>query len=499
LSATLKPKRVGPFPFPRSRGNTRKKDFREVEQPYSKEEVMIEADRCLRCGNPVCMDACPVQMDVRGMCDSVAQGDFQKAFERIRETNALSGVTARCCPQLQGLCEDACVVRWGGQPISIGMIQRYVADWEKNEARQPDPACEPETEKTVAIVGAGPCGLAAASLLRRYGHAVVVYDELPFPGGTALYGVPDYHLPKDSLAYEIERIRGLGVDIKTGVKVGKDVTLSELLSEHDAVLVATGCKDTSKLDTPGVDLRGVLDGYKFVEDVYLHGVAKYLKKRKYTLGKEIVVIGGGDSALDAARTALRLSQGNVTIAYRRTEKEMPADPIMVDEAKEEGVRFSFLTGVKKFNGRGGRLVSVTTTKMKLGEPDETGRKKPEAIAGSESDVNCTAVLLAVGRGPNSFLQKKENLKMGKKNSVAIDDHYRTSMRNVFSAGDVTRGETLVVKTMGQGREAAQRIHEFLMNLEDKHVSLYERYYKQETTEEAYQDMLFGKEGKAPPP
>jgi glutamate synthase (NADPH/NADH) small chain len=500
MSAGLKPNRVGPFPFPKSDAEARKKDFSEVERPYTEEEVKLEADRCLRCGNPVCIDACPVQMDVRGMCDAVAKGDLKAAFHRIRETNALLGVTARCCPQLQGLCEDACVIRWSGQPISIGMIQKFVADWERNESRQPDPAVEKETGKHVSIVGAGPAGLAAASLLRRYGHTVTIYEELPTPGGTALYGIPDYHLPKDVLQYEIERVKGQGVEIKTGPKVGRDITLTQMLSDgSDAILITTGPKDITGLDIPGIGLNGVYVGYTFLEDVYVNSVNEYLKHPTYDLGKETLVIGGGDSALDAARTALRLTDGNVTIVYRRTESEMPADPIMVDEAREEGIQFKFLTDPKSCNGSSGKLVSITMSAMKLGAPDATGRKNPEPIPGQDFDMKCDSVLLTVGRGPNSFLQKHSNLKMGKKNSIVVDDHYRTSMAGVFAAGDVTTGETLVVKAMGHGREAAQRVHEYLMKLDEKHVSLYEMYYSQKLTENSYQDMLFDREKKLPPP
>lgn len=458
-----------------------------MEQPYSPDQAIEEAKRCLLCGTPVCIDACPVQMDVRGMCEAVSRGDFKTAFIRISDTNDLLGVTARCCPQLQGLCEDACVVHWEGQPISIGMLQRFVSDWEQSN-KQPDPIGEATTRKSVAIVGSGPAGLAAASLLQRYGHSVKIFEELPVAGGTAWYGIPDYHLPKDVLEYEIERIKGRGVEIRTGIKVGRDVTLSQLLSgEVDAVLITAGAKDPVELDTPGIDLSGVLDGYQFLEDVFANGLSTYLKNPSYELGKDIIVVGGGDSALDAARTALRLTQGNVTIAYRRTENEMPADAIMLEEAKEEGVQFRFLADPKTFLGENGELTSVMMNEMKLGDPDSTGRRSPEPVPGSEYMVKASTVLLAIGRGPNSFLQKIEGLKMGRKNAIAIDDKFKTSMTGVFAAGDVTTGETLVVKAMGSGREAAQRVHEYLMNIEDQHVSLYERYF----VDRSYERMIRG--------
>src|ERR671925_579661 len=275
---------------------------------------MREADRCLLCGTPVCIDACPVLLDVRGMNEAVARGDFKTAYERIRETNPLLGVTGRCCPQLQGLCADA--------------------------------------GKKVAIIGAGPSGVAGGDLLKRYGHHVVIYEALPTSGGTAWYGIPDYHLPKDVLLHEIEKVKEMGVEIKTNVMVGKDIPLSQLLDENDAILITTGPKDTQRLDIPGSDLQGVINGYEFLENVFVNGVNNYLKKPKYDLGNDILVVGGGDTALDCARTALRLTkgQGDVTIAYRRAEEDMPADPIMIEEAKEEGVKFRFLAQPKSFEG-----------------------------------------------------------------------------------------------------------------------------------------------------
>ncbi len=497
MSAQVNPKRVGPFPFPKSDPSKRKQDFSEVELPYTLEQATEEAKRCLLCGTPVCIDACPVQMDVRGMCEAVSRGDLKTAFVRIHNTNNLLGVTARCCPQLQGLCEDACVMRWEGEPISIGMLQRFVSDWERSDAKQPDCPMGQETGKRVAVVGSGPAGLASAALLRRYGHQVVIYEELGRPGGTANYGIPDYHLPKDVLQYEIDRIIAQGVEIQTKVRVGQDVTLSQLMSDSaDAVLITTGSKDVTKLDTPGADLHGVLDGYKYLEDIFVNGLEAYLKNPSYDLGKDILVIGGGDSALDDARTALRLSPGgNVTIVYRRTEKEMPADPIMVEEAVEEGVQFKFLADPKSYNGRAGRLTSVTMNTMQLGEPDATGRRKPIPVLGAEFEMQCSAVLLGIGRGPNSFLQLKEGLRVGKHNSIAVDDHFKTSRTGVFAAGDVTTGETLVVKAMGSGRNAAQRVHEYLMNLEEQHESLYEHYFE----EQSFEKMLRGDDVGPPPP
>jgi glutamate synthase (NADPH/NADH) small chain len=262
-------------------------------------------------------------------------------------------------------------------------------------------------------------------------------------------------------------------------------------------------KIQSKLDTPGIDLKGIYDGYQFLKDVFGNGVNDYVNdnnksnsKKYYNLGKEIIVVGGGDSALDCARTALRLTQGNVTIVYRRTENDMPADPIMLQEAKEEGVKFRFLADPKSFEGSNGHVTIIEMNLMKLGAPDQTGRRSPEPVPGNESKISCSSVLLAVGRGPNSFLPKKAGIKTGKKNSIAIDDQYKTSMKGVFAAGDVTTGETLVVKAMASGREAAQRVHEYLMNInKENHMSFYERYY----IENSYDRMLEDTDDEGPPP
>jgi len=494
----LRLKRVGAFPFPKSQPEARRGNFSEVQQSYTLEDAMAEADRCVKCGDPHCIAACPVHTDVRGMCDAVAVGDFEMAYHRVRETNAFMGVTARCCPQLDGLCEEACVLGLRGEPVAIGMIQRFVADWERARQDQQDPVALKETGKLVSIVGAGPAGLAAAELLRRYGHAVKVYDELPTPGGTAWYGIPDYHLPKDVLQYEIDRIRGMGVEIRTGVRVGQDVSLLDLLAESDAVLVATGSKDVVSADTPGANLKGVYDGYEFLEKVFVNGVKAYLANPTYNLGSEILVIGGGDSALDSARTALRLTQGHVTIVYRRTEREMPADRAIIDEAKEEGIEFKFLLSPKSFNGTDGRLGSATMTMMKLGAPDASGRRSPEPIPGQEIEMKCDSVIVAIGRGPSTFLQKHAGLKTGKKGAISVDSLFRTSITGVFAAGDVITGESLVVKAMGQGRQAAQCVHEYLLNSEGKCVSLYDYYYRRRTFKSFYQDMLAGKEDALPP-
>ncbi len=439
------------------------------------------------------MDVCPVQTDTRGMNEAVARGDFQTAYERVRETNPLLGTTARCCPQLESLCESACVMQWGGEPVAIGMIQRAVADWERTQSKQKPPASYRDTGKRVAIVGGGPAGLGAAELLRRYGHRVTIFEELAHAGGTAWYGIPDFHLPKDVLEYEIEKIEDMGVEIWLGIKVGEDISLTKLLDEdYDAVIVATGCKDVSSLDTPGANLRGVIEGYRFLEDVYVNGVEEYLRKPTYDLGNEILVIGGGNSAVDVARTALRLTGGNVTIVYRRTEREMPADRQIIEEAQEEGINFRFLAAPKAFNGgkrEKRRLGSVIMETMELGAPDASGRRSPQPVLGKDFELKCDSVIMAVGRGPDSFLSKKEGLKTGRSNALLVNDHFETSIPRIFAAGDVTTGETLVVKALRSGRDAAQRVHEFLASAENEHESLYEKYFLRRVYKKLFSESM----------
>ncbi len=494
---SLKSERTSKFPFPKLDASKREGNFEEVQLPYTMEEAMAEASRCVTCGNPLCIDVCPVQTDIRGMCEAVARGDFETAYHRVRETNPFPGTTARCCPQLDSLCEAACVVGSQGQPVASGMIQRFVADWERTVSRQPDPLKLKPTGKRVAIVGGGPAGLAAAELLRRYGHDVTIIEELETLGGTAWYGIPDYHLPKDVLQYEAKRVVGMGVHTKMGVRVGKDVTLDGLGSDYDAVIIATGAKDVSRFDTPGSDLKGVYDGYKFLEDVFVKGVERYLEHPAYKLGKRVLVIGGGDSALDCARTAQRLTGGEVTIVYRRTEVEMPVDEILIEEGKEEGLKLKFLMAPKEYIGSNGRVTKTRMTVMKLGDIDSSGRRSP-VPTGETVDMECDSVIIAIGRGPNSYLQKQAGLKLGWKNAVAIDEHSMTSSPGVFAAGDVVTGESLVVKAMGSGRDAAQHAHEYLMAPGSPHRSLYDYYFTRRTSGRYYREMLDGNEETLPP-
>jgi len=290
----------------------------------------------------------------------------------------------------------------------------------------------------------------------------------------------------------------MGVEVKTGVKVGEAPTLDDLRSEFDAVVIATGAKDVAKFDTPGSDLEGVYDGYKFLEDVFVSGVESYLEKPTYDLGKRVLVIGGGDSALDCARTAQRLTGGEVTIVYRRTEAEMPVDEILIEEGKEEGLNLRFLLAPKEYVGLDGRVFKTTMTVMKLGDVDSSGRRSP-VPTGETVDMECDSVIIAIGRGPNSYLQQLSGIKTGWKKAIAVDEKSMSSVAGVFAAGDVVTGESLVVKAMAAGRDAAQRVHEYLMTLDMQHRSLYDYYFTRRTSGRYYREMLDGNEELYPPP
>ncbi|HEY7777227.1 MAG TPA: FAD-dependent oxidoreductase, partial [Nitrososphaeraceae archaeon] len=381
--------------------------------------------------------------------------------------------------------------------IAIGLIQRYIADWEKKH-RQPAPSISPDTGKSVAVIGAGPAGLAASALLRRYGHKVTIFESSEMAGGTAWYGVPDYHLPKEVLVDEIEKIKLMGVDIKTSVTIGKDISLLELLEKNDSVLITTGCKDIRNLEVSGSNLKGVISGYDFLEAVFSRGLENYSREPKYDLGENILVIGGGDTSLDCARTALRLTKGksNVTVLCLHAKTELHVDPIMLQEAEEEGIKFEYLVQAKSFTGnQKGKITSAIMDRMRMTSDTRLGEKHPVAIPNKEFEIKCSSLLIAIGRGPNSFLQKKAGINTGKRDSIIVTDGFKTSMEGVFAAGDVTSGETLIVKAMEKGRDAAQRVHEYMMDLESNHMSFYEKYY----TNMSYDNMLKGKEAAGNPP
>ncbi len=464
----IKPKRVGGFPRPERPPEERVRDFNEIFIPYTEGQAIEEAKRCILCPIPQCVKACPVRTDVPGMIEYIQKGDFRKALEMLRETNCLPGTTGTVCPQLGKLCEANCVVGKVGEPVAIGLLQRFLADWERKNRILPK-EIPWTTGKSIAIIGGGPAGLAAAELLKRYGHRVVIFESKPMMGGTAMYGIPEFHLSKEVLSWEVEYIKALGVEFRTGVTVGKDLRLKDIFEEgFDAILITTGPGDVKRLRVPGEDLKGVYNAYEFIFDVneaILEG--RPLDELPYRIkGMRVAVIGGGDTALDASKLALRMGAKEVIIVYRRSEAEMPGYFVSRNEAKAEGVKLMILTNPVRFiGGEDGWVKQMECIKMRLGEPDESGRRRPIPIPGSNFIMDVDAVIVAIGRGPNSFLARVEGLEMTRWGGIKINpETYETSMPNVYAAGDVVTGETLVVEAMAEGRKAAQRIHEKLMGL-----------------------------------
>jgi glutamate synthase (NADPH/NADH) small chain len=491
LGREIRPNRVGPWPYPKKEEKERTNNFEEVQIRYSDAEAIDEANRCILCPVPSCVRACPVNSDVLGMMRYIQQGNFAEAWKRVRETNCLPASTARVCPQLGDLCEANCVIGKRGDPVSIGMLQRFVSDWAVEHDAYEDPEVEAASGKRVAIVGGGPAGLAAADSLMRYGHSVTIFDAQNKLGGTAMYGIPNFHLPKGVLDFEVEQLKKMGVEARTNVKIGTKISLEEIFDEgFDAIIVATGAKDVTPFRVEGGDLKGAYDAYEFL--ITLDRMEYYKNKDQkqkipFKVGELVLIVGGGDTAVDAARTSMRLGAKEVTIMYRRSEKEMTAYRFGLEAAKEEGVKINLLQVPVKFIGdENGWVKKAECIKMKLGEPDASGRARPIPIEGSNFTIDVDTVFIAVGRGPNTSVQKKERIKMEKWGGIMIDSEtYETSYPSVFAAGDVVTGETLLIKAMNQGRRAAQRVHEHLTHSKER-LDLSQRYFTERYGRKAVQ-------------
>jgi glutamate synthase (NADPH/NADH) small chain len=489
LSKQIIPKRVGPWPYPKKKEECRAESFEEVQLGYTEEEAIEEANRCILCPVPACVKACPVNSDVLGMMKSIQERDFGGALKKIRETNCLPGSTARVCPQLDDLCEANCVLNKRGDPVSIGMLQRFVADWGHEHGKLKNPEIAESTGKRVAIIGGGPAGLAAADHLVRSGHNVTILDAHNKLGGTAMYGIPNFHLSKDLLDSEVKRLQDMGVEARINVKVGSQISLEEIFDEgFDAILIATGAKNVTPFKVEGIDLKGVYDAYKFL--ITLDEMEFYKHPEKsipFQVGEKVLVVGGGDTAIDASRTSVRLGAKEVTIMYRRSDKEMTSYRFGREMAKEEGVEIKYLhVPVRFISDKDGRVKEAECVKMRLGEPDDSGRARPIPIEGSNFTIDVDTVFIAIGRGPNTYLQEKEEIKMEKWGGITINpDTYETSYSGVFAAGDVVTGETLVIKAMGEARKAAQRVHEYLIDSQER-LDLFQRYFTERYGRKAVQ-------------
>jgi len=442
--------------------------FTEVNLGYDAELARAEAVRCLECAKPTCTDTCPVGVKVKEFVQLIVAGEFMKAAAKIREDNVLPAVTGRVCPQ-EDHCEGGCLLKKKGESLGIGYLERFVADYEQKNLDPSQIIKAPPTGKKVAIVGSGPSGLTAAGDLVQKGHHVHVFEALHEIGGVLVYGIPEFRLPKQIIREQVDYMKAMGVEFETDVVVGRTVTIDELMDEEgfDAVFVGTGAGLPQFMGIPGEHLNGVYSANEFLTRINLMHAYEFPQYDEPMLdlhGKHVAVIGGGNTALDAIRSARRLGAAKAYVLYRRSEAEMPARLEEVKHAKQEGIEFHMLTNPREFLNDGkGWLTGVRCQKMELGEPDSSGRRRPVPITGSEYDVPLSVAVIAIGTSANPIIQSTTpGLNTNPRGYIQADPmSQRTSRMGVFAGGDIVTGSATVILAMGAGRRAAKSIHDYL--------------------------------------
>lgn len=445
----------------------RVKNFTEVALGYTEEQALTEASRCLGCKKAECIEGCPVDVDIPDFIKLLKEKEFQKAIDKIKEKNNLPAICGRVCPQ-ESQCEKLCILGKKFEPVAIGRMERFLADWEIKNSKSVVKEVS-TTGKKVAIVGSGPAGLTAAADLAKLGHQVTIMEALHIAGGVLVYGIPEFRLPKAIVQKEIDKIIDLGVEVRCNMVVGKINTVDELLnSGYDAVFIGTGAGLPYFMDIPGENLNGVYSANEFLTRVNLMKAYKFPEYlTPIRIGKKVAVIGAGNVAMDGARTPLRLGAEESYIVYRRSEKEMPARLEEIEHAREEGVQFKLLTSPVEIKGdKNGWVKSMICLQYELGEPDASGRRSPIPIKGSEYEMEVDTVIMAIGQGPNPLVpQTTPDLKINKKGNIIADDNTGiTSKPGVFAGGDIVTGAATVIQAMGAGKRAARSIHEYLSSL-----------------------------------
>ncbi|HIT84796.1 MAG TPA: NADPH-dependent glutamate synthase [Candidatus Ornithomonoglobus intestinigallinarum] len=453
--------RLDKNPMPEQPADVRNKNFLEVTTGYTEEMAIDEAQRCLHCKNKPCMQGCPVAVKIPEFIALVADGDFEGAYQKIKETNALPAVCGRVCPQ-EKQCESKCVRGIKGESVGIGRLERFVADYHMKNVKE-------KTEKPVlngkkvAVVGSGPSGLTAAGDLAKKGYSVTVYEAFHTPGGVLMYGIPEFRLPKDIVQKEIDNLREMGVDIETNVVVGKTITVDELLEDmgYDAVYIGTGAGLPSFMGIEGENLNGVYSANEFLTRINLMKGYKFPEyDTPVYVGKNVAVFGGGNVAMDAARSAKRLGAENVYIVYRRGKAELPARAEEVEHAEAEGIIFKLLQNPTRLIGdENGWVKGAEVIHMELGEPDESGRRRPVPVAGSEEMLDIDTVVVAIGQSPNPLIRKTtKGLETNRRGCIVADPETgKTSKEHVYAGGDTVTGAATVILAMGAGKAAAEAI------------------------------------------
>ena len=442
----------------------RAKNFDEVPFGYTPEQAMEEAARCIQCKKPKCIGGCPVGIDIPAFIGLIAEGKFLDAAYKLKEKNCLPAVCGRVCPQ-EEQCEQVCLVGKKGDPVSIGTLERFAADYEAAQGELKMPDLPPKNGKKVAVAGSGPAGLTVAGDLILLGYDVTLFEALHAPGGVLIYGIPEFRLPKAIVHREVDYMKQLGVDVRYGEVIGLTTTVDELMNEqgYDAVFVGTGAGLPMFLRIPGENLNGIYSANEYLTRSNLMKAYRFPEyDTPIRRGKKVAVFGGGNVAMDAARTALRLG-GKSYLMYRRSRDEMPARNAEIHHAEEEGIEFHFLTNPVRFIGDdNGNVCGVEALKMELGEPDDSGRRRPVPIEGSEFITEIDTAVIAIGAGPNPLLlEATPDLQLNKWGYVVADEaDGKTSMKGVFAGGDIVTGAATVILAMGAGRKAAEAIDEY---------------------------------------
>ena len=453
--------------MPEQPAEVRRRNFEEVALGYDEATAIEEAKRCLNCPKPRCVGGCPVNIYIPKFIHAVSEGDFASAIKIIKEKSSLPAVCGRVCPQ-EKQCESRCVLGIKGEPVAIGRLERFVADYAR--AHGLDKVDESEIAakngKRVAIVGSGPSGLACAGVLAQKGYDVTIFEVLHAAGGVLMYGIPQFRLPKEIVQHEIDGLKQMGVHILTNAIIGRTFTIDELLKEEgfDAVYIATGAGLPHFMHIPGEQFNGVYAANEFLTRVNLMKAYTFPKAATPVyIGKKVAVVGGGNVAMDAARTAMRLGAEHVYIVYRRSEDELPARKEEVGHAKEEGIEFCLLNNpVQICANEQGWVTGLECVKMELGEPDASGRRSPVAVKDSNHILEVDEVIMAIGQGPNPLIhQTTPDLEVNKRGNIVADENGATSMPGVYAGGDIVTGAATVISAMGAGKKAAAAIDEYL--------------------------------------